>query len=162
MTFIGTDRLKAETAAQNASFRASLAAGRFADFGPSVHFDWWAFPIDRASRGHGDRYDISSVLHEFRADGDFLRDVLGNAGMLMSAWGWDLSSARPVDGSLYPRYGVRLWKCGLSLHVLGMPGAFASVRSFAVHHRESRTIDEWPSTGSCTPNAAGVDIMPHS
>jgi hypothetical protein len=43
-----------------------------------------------------------------------------------------------------------------------MPGAFASVRSFAVHHRESRTIDEWPSTGSCTPNTAGVDLMPHS
>ncbi len=157
-TFVGIKMLKDQTAGQNAKFRAWLDAGLLQNFGPDEHFDWWAFPIDRPSRRYGEKYDISVVLDELRSDAQFLGDVLGNARMLMAAWGWDLDSARSVDETLYPRYGVRLWKCGLSLHVLGMPRAFLSVQSFAVSHREERTSDTWAKLELSEANPVGVDI----
>ena len=69
--FIGMDALKREHAAQVAAFRRWAQARDWATFHAS-HYDWWAFPVNRASR-YGNRYRLTpEAVKALQADTAFL------------------------------------------------------------------------------------------
>lgn len=157
MTFVGVQTLVGKTTDQSTMFKNWVVRSEWNKFGPAEHFDWWAFPIDRDSRAHGDRYNITPVLEQLRSHREFLTAVRDNAELLMRAWGWDIHQSAGF-ANRYPGYGVRLWKCGHSLHLLGMPVAFASVCRFADEHSESKARDRLIHLGPPSPNFHQVDV----
>jgi hypothetical protein len=157
MTFIGKEELVSKTIQQSETFKNWAVQGQWNCFGPKEHFDWWAFPIDVNSHGYGDEFNIAPALEELRSDKQFLRAVLTNADLLMRAWGWDIVVQKKF-ADRYPNYGVRLWKCGHSLHTLGMPQAFESVLHFAELHMESQSITKWQRLSPIVTNPIKIDL----
>jgi hypothetical protein len=157
MTFIGKEELIRATVQQSSKFKDWIVQSQWSRFGPAEHFDWWAFPIDLNSHGYDDKYNIAPVIDDLRSHEHFLNAVLTNAEMLMRAWGWDIYTQQKF-ADRYPNYGVRLWKCGHSLHILGMPRAFESVMHFAELQKETRSITKWKSLSPITTNPLKIDL----
>lgn len=162
MTFIGVIPLFQETSRQTRRFEEWAAAGRWTNFGPAEHFDWWAFPIARDSNGYGDRYNVNPALDELRNNRRFLETVLANATLFALGWGWDLPTGGKVADRAH-RYGIRISKCGESLGLWQMPGAHAEFLAFTRHlfdHRfvDQRTLDTVTNSCPDETNPVGVDL----
>lgn len=132
--FIGMDALKREHAAQVAAFRRWAQARDWATFHAS-HYDWWAFPVNRASR-YGNRYRLTpEAVKALQADTAFLALWREGVSLVCLAWGWDLSAAHWVDdlepAQRWSRWPVRLYKMALSAWLFQQPEVYASLRKLA-------------------------------
>lgn len=162
MAFIGVDRLIRQTTLQADLFKDWIVAGKWHNFGPDEHFDWWAFPLDRDSNSHGDVFNVAPAFDELSQNQVFLTSVLENAEHLAFGWGWDLRAGERIANRAH-RYGIRISKCGESLGLWGMPAAHEAFRVFTEHlHRNGfvsdRTLATVTGSKPTTLNPAGVDL----
>lgn len=132
--FIGVEALKREHAAQVAAFRRWAQARDWATFHAS-HYDWWAFPVSRASR-YGNRYRLTpEAVEALRSNAAFLALWREGVSLVCLAWGWSLTDARwieiPDPAQRWAHWPVRLHKMAHSAWLLQQTDVYASLRKLA-------------------------------
>lgn len=100
-----------------------------------AHYDWWMFPVDRPSAGHGDTYAVSrDDIESLKADATFMKNYKRGVAIVVEAWGWDLDKDKPISnpekGQKWTGYGVRLAKMSDSLHLFGEADLHQKLRLF--------------------------------
>jgi hypothetical protein len=111
------------------------------------HYDWWMFPINKTSQGHGDEYAFSEAnLEALRSDREFLASYRRGVQLQALAWGWNIekgvSVLNPKKGQLWTGYGIRLAKMADSLWLMGEKTLFASLQQFAKERVRSGGMSE--------------------
>lgn len=106
-----------------------------------AHYDWWMFPVDRPSRGHGDRFALSQEeIEVMKKDPDFMRDYRRGVVLVVKAWGWDLEKDQAIvnpqysQGQKWNGYGVRLAKMSDSVRLFGEWGLHTKLKKFFKEH----------------------------
>lgn len=105
--------------------------GKFA----KAHYDWWMFPINRSSAGHGDTYKMSlQEIEVLKSDPDFMKNYRLGVKLVLKSWGWDSDLDNkvscPADDQRWVGYGVRLGKMGDSLKLFGEMDLFRTTKNF--------------------------------
>ena len=134
--WVGLDRMVACQKEQLEKFRAWAANGDWDAF-HNNHYDWWAFPINRAS-GYGYAYTVfDAEIEALTATPQYTDRLKELATLQMLAFGWLLEEAASVPNRSESQgfHGdtrvARLEKCGLSLTLFGLCDEFRSVQRFA-------------------------------
>lgn len=99
----------------------------------SAHYDWWMFPLNQNSSGHGTRYNVAEPeIKALLADPAFMLDYKKGVVLVVLGWGWDLRQGvatkriSPKDltkveylmkAQYWNGYGVRLAKMSDSLQL---------------------------------------------
>lgn len=89
---------------------------------PDSGFDWWMFPINRASAGFGDAYNIGERdIEALKNDPEFIKNYREGVILVAKSWGWDLENNRDVanNSQAWTGYQVRLGKMLQSLTLFG-------------------------------------------
>ena len=163
MAFIGTTQLIRQTTLQTSLFKDWITQSKWRNFwGSGEHFDWWAFPID-ANSSHGDRFNVAPAINELRENAEFLNAVLENAQLLAIGLGYDLVTGQIIDPARADHYDVRLYKCGRSLHLWGMPAAhraFVACVEYLLKDRPelAKTLAGMRANETPGPNPLGIDL----
>ena len=102
----------------------------------ACHYDWWMFPINKASSAYGDLYAFSpDDLQALKADQAFLESYRRGVRLQARAWGWDIDKKSTVEppgaGQTWKGYGIRLAKMADSLWLMGETELFESMQQFA-------------------------------
>ncbi len=115
-------------------FEKWAASGRW-DIFAHAHYDWWMFPINRPSAGHGDEYCFSTQeFAQLKSNKEFMINYRRGVELVLKSWGWDMTAnapvANPSSGQCWTGYGVRLGKMADSLYLLGERELFNTVKTF--------------------------------
>jgi hypothetical protein len=99
------------------------------------HYDWWMFPVNRASASYGEKYAISSQeLEVLKNDKEFMKDYRRGVELVIQSWGWNLQEESPVQDPTpdqkWTGYGVRLGKMAQSLDLFGEKELYGKVQKF--------------------------------
>ena len=126
---------KEQQAEELAIFERLEGQGRWQDI-HERHYDWWMFPINKVSRGHGELFAFSKEeLDALRSDPAFLDSYRKGVRLQARAWGWDIDTKAPVPNpgrnQAWTGYGIRLAKMADSLWLMGEREMFASMQQFA-------------------------------
>lgn len=131
-------RIKQKQAEQLKQFEQWGSARNWKMFTPQYsHYDWWMFPVNRASAGHGSDYAVSpKEIEALKADKEFMENYRRGVVLVVKSWGWDLEKQAAVPaGELTPAqrwtgYGVRLGKMAGSLQLFGEKDLYARLQQF--------------------------------
>lgn len=131
-------RVKEKNAEQAVLFEQWAAEKDWKRFTPQYsHYDWWAFPIKRASAGQGDLYAVNAAeIQALKADDEFMKNYRRGVDLVVQSWGWDLSKEALVpDNERLPDqkwtgYGVRLGKMADSLNLFDQQDYYKSLQQF--------------------------------
>lgn len=119
-------------------FIAWAEARAWEQFEPNHHhYDWWMFPIDRASQGQGLRYTVyQQDIAALKGDTAWLKDYRLGAILLLQSWGWDVANGQyypnPAPGQQWRDWDVRLGKLANSLILFGQWDLYASLKGYVV------------------------------
>jgi hypothetical protein len=108
----------------------------------NAHYDWWMFPVERPSSGHGTKYAVSRAeVDALKADAEFMKNYRRGVALVVQAWGWDLAknkAIRVIDpkttGQQWTGYGVRLAKMSDSLRLFGQMRLHKRLQLFFKKH----------------------------
>ena len=131
-------------------FKAWAEAGSWAQFGPRHnHYDWWMFPIDRATDQKKLAYSVyRQDIADLKADTAWLQDYRLGAILLMQAWGWDVKNQQrydhPAPGQQWNNWPVRLGKMANSLILFEQWDLYASLAAYVILLRSEGVIfEDW-------------------
>lgn len=148
-------KIKNKNAEQVKLFEAWAAEGRWETFKPKYsHYDWWAFPIKRPSRGYGYTFAVNEKeIQALKADEVFMRNYRTGVELVVKSWGWDLTKDAPIPQTertpdqSWTGYEVRLGKMADSLQLFGEQDLYESLKHFfdqvCVPSAEKYPISEW-------------------
>src|SRR5690606_19379020 len=115
----------------------------------NYHYDWWMFPIDRASSGRGMQYTVyQHDIQQLKADPAWLQDYRLGAILEMQAWGWDVANKKMYPAlaldQKWQYWDVRLGKLGHSLILFEQWDLYASVEAYVQHLTKSGVkLTDW-------------------
>jgi hypothetical protein len=138
--------LKHVQAKQLREFEEWAASGQWDRF-HSAHYDWWMFPINRPSAGHGEDYNFSEAeLESLRRDPEFMASYRRGVELVALSYGWDVQNGVAITGGspaqCWRGYGVRLGKMADSLRLLQQDDYFANMQTFA-RQQVRGGLEEW-------------------
>lgn len=104
------------------------------------HYDWWTFPISRASSGQGTTYSVNKQeIEALKTDPVFMKNYRRGVELVVQSWGWDLQNDRPIAPSdrtkdqEWTGYGVRLGKMADSLFLFNEKELYNKLKMFFRH-----------------------------
>jgi hypothetical protein len=130
--------IKKQHASQLAKFEVWASTNSWDEI-KKGHYDWWMFPVNRASAGHGATYNVSKQdIELLQDDPDFMQDYKRGVILVVKAWGWDLENdeavQNPSSQQSWDGYGVRLAKMSDSLKLFGERALHKKLKKFFVEH----------------------------
>lgn len=88
--------VKEKQAWQLNQFEQWAASGQWSKI-HNAHYDWWMYPIDQPSRGHGTTYQLNSrEITELKADPEFMANYIRGVVLGAQAWGWDVLNVKQL------------------------------------------------------------------
>ena len=133
---------KLKTLAQNGEWRNLATHTSHAHSG----FDWWMFPVDRASRGHGDTYVVKRAdIQSLKQDKEFMDSYREGVNLVARSWGWNLANG--VDETCSERkwsgYQVRLGKMLSSLRLFDNWDLRENLVAFVFEYGTVTQFESW-------------------
>jgi hypothetical protein len=113
---------------------------------PDSGFDWWMFPIDRASQGYGDEYQVSQAdIAALKADPEFMKSYREGVVLVAKSWGWDLETGYDVSNEeqYWTNYQVRLGKMLNSLTLFSQEDLHAALVECIDRAQLRSTLADW-------------------
>jgi hypothetical protein len=113
---------------------------------PDSGFDWWMFPIDRASTGYGDQYRVSqSDIETLTKDPIFMNNYRNGVLLVAKSWGWDLQGRKDVTNTVqkWTNYQVRLGKMLDSLRLFEQEDLRIAITDFIDQKGIGPTLEPW-------------------
>lgn len=134
LSFVGVVKLKEAHRTQVAEFENWAVRRAWQEF-HNGHYDWWAFPIDRAS-SYGLRWTVfDGEITILQDDKEFMDRLLRGMELVCASWGWDLPNQAyvpsPAEAQRWQDWPIRLHKAALSAKLFGLREAFASMSLYA-------------------------------
>lgn len=140
--------VKEKQAWQLNQFEQWAASGQWSKI-HNAHYDWWMYPIDQPSRGHGTTYQLNSrEITELKADPEFMANYIRGVVLGAQAWGWDVLNVKPIDNPTsdqkWQNWDVRLGKMADSLRLFGEEELRASMRQYV--QKNNILLQDWVYT----------------
>ena len=113
---------------------------------PDSGFDWWMFPVNRASASYGDAYHIGlDDVEILKKDPEFMQNYRDGVVLVAESWGWDLISHKDVsdEKKYWANYPVRLGKMLQSLTVFQQKDLRDSLIQCVQKANILSTLEEW-------------------
>lgn len=113
---------------------------------PDSGFDWWMFPVNRASASYGDAYHIGlDDVEILTKDPEFMQNYRDGIVLVAKSWGWDVIHHTDVsDGSKHwANYPVRLGKMLQSVTIFQQKDLHSSLVQFIQKAGILSTLDKW-------------------
>jgi hypothetical protein len=131
---------------QIADFEAWAADGNWEKF-HTIHYDWWAFPINKSS-GYGLAWTVyEGDIAALKLDANFTGRFQLGLELVAASWGWDLKRAAYIidlqPGQSWHHWPVRLFKAALSAQLFGYHDLFGSLKHYAEELMNSGEIMEF-------------------
>ena len=152
------ENLKKQHKEQLLKFRQWAREDKWEMFEPlHSHYDWWMFPIDRTSQGHGATYQLNQrEIETLKDDIEFMSDYREGVKLVLNSWGWDANRGKqvesPKDSQQWKGYGVRLGKMAESLSLFDETELYDQVKKFYTQVAHTN-VEEWVSN-MCTKGSA--------
>lgn len=105
----------------------------------NLHFDWWMFPVDKDSNGHGSTYKVGlKEIESLKKDAAFMVDYERGVALVLKAWGWDFRKDTTIfwlhSNQCWDGYGVRLAKMSDSLKLFSKEELHRKLKIFFQNH----------------------------
>lgn len=113
---------------------------------PDSGFDWWMFPIDRPSRGHGNEYQMSlKEIQVLKSDPLFMKNYRAGVVLVAKSWGWDLENRKEISNVVqkWTNYQVRLGKMLDSLRLFKQDDLRAALTDLIKQQGLTHTLEPW-------------------
>lgn len=132
------DEIKRAHHKQLQQFEEWAQKGDWKRFTPHYsHYDWWVFPIQRAS-SLGTKYSVNDAeIQILKNDTDFMAKYRRGVELVLNSWGWDpiqnqeIPLGQKTPDQKWEGYGVRLGKMADSLYLFGEKELYSSVQKFS-------------------------------
>lgn len=133
--FVGIEQIKAKQKWQLDLFEEWASKDEWMQFHYS-HYDWWMFPINRAS-GYGFIWTVyEGDIFELKQDEVYITNYIRGVELLATSWGWDLFRhdyiLNPHRDQTWQNWPVRLYKVALSVQLFGFDDYFNSFKKYAL------------------------------
>lgn len=155
------DKLKAlvvknKQAEQLKSFEEWASKGQWKKFHDS-HYDWWMFPITRASMGQGDTYAVNEKsIAILKNDPEFMTNYRRGIELVARSWGWEVAlnapTENPSSAQKWADWPVRLGKMADSMKLFGEDIYLVSMKNFTIHHTPYQFFPDWITKALDIPN----------
>ncbi len=113
---------------------------------PDSGFDWWMFPIDRASAGFGDQYRVNQGdIEALKEDPVFMKNYREGVSLVAKSWGWDLIRHKDVTNNAqkWTNYQVRLGKMLDSLRLFKQDDLRTALTDFIDRKNIRPSLEPW-------------------
>ncbi len=109
-------------------------------------FDWWMFPVNRASASYGDEYNIGlDDVETLKKDAEFMKNYRDGVVLVAKSWGWDLVGNTDISDTekRWVNYSVRLGKMLQSLTLFKQKDLHDSLVHCVQKANIRHTLDSW-------------------
>ncbi len=132
------NHLKQKHSEQLKNFEMWAQSSNWKMFKPQFsHYDWWTFPISRASAGQGTTYAVNKQeIETLKSDPIFMNNYRRGVELVVQSWGWDLANECPLPVAKdreWTGYGVRLGKMADSLYLFNEKELYSKLQKFFKH-----------------------------
>lgn len=113
---------------------------------PDSGFDWWMFPIDRASTHYGDQYQVTQCeIEMLKNDASFMKCYRLGVILVAKSWGWDLEQRKDAANRLqkWAHYQIRLGKMVASLKLFKQDDLRSAITEIIDQKNLRHSLEPW-------------------